>query len=123
MTLSSTIIKINDIKLYGFHGVTLKEQKLGNNFIINLAMTIKARPDDFEEDSLDNTINYAEAYEILKCEFQITSATLENLAIRIIKQLFSHFPILEECRIDIQKLNPPFPADCRSASVDITMKR
>jgi len=123
MTLSPINIRLNDIRLYGHHGITPEEQAVGNHFIINLTMTIDAGIDDFDEDTLERTINYATAYSLINEEFTKPSATLENLAVRILKKLFTTFPLLKESHIEIKKINPPLSADCASASVEIGMQR
>ena len=119
--LQSTTISLNDIRLYGFHGVSSKEQEVGSEFVIHL--TIQAKIPDFQEDSLDNTINYADAYECLLHEFQQPSKTLEHLATRILDALFKRFSQLHETQIEIHKINPPMNARCHSASVKMIVSR
>ena len=123
MRLTKTTIHLKEIRLYGRHGISEKEQRVGNHFVIRLSMTIPCPKTGFAEDELDNTINYAESYTIIYKTFQQTSKTLENLASRMLSQLFEAFPLLEEAEIEIEKLRPPFPADCQAASVRLTARR
>ncbi len=123
MTLSHVDICLNDIKLYGYHGITPEEQKVGSEFRINLSMNVTAESGDFDNDTMTKTTDYAAAYEVLRREFSKTSATLENVAIRILQALFQRFSILNNAEIEIHKLNPPLGADCASASVRIKMQR
>jgi len=123
MIITSTVIRLNNIKLYGHHGITEDERQVGNHFTVNLAMTVNAHSGDFAQDTLEKSVNYADAYTVLKKEFLRPSATLENLAQRILIALFHNFSILQEAEIEIHKLNPPLCADCASASVTLCMQR
>lgn len=123
MRLTKTTIRLNGISLYGHHGIGEEEQKVGSHFVIHAALTIPCPASRFREDTLDESINYAEAYHIIKEAFLKPSGTLENVASRMLDDLFAAFPLLKEAEIEIEKLRPPFPADCHSASVRLCARR
>lgn len=117
----TTKINLKDMRFHAHHGVMPQETIVGNDFIVNL--TITAPLDKaLESDSLDDTINYASIYEIVKEEMKIPSKLLEHVAGRIIKSLKENFDNLEEISLELAKLNPPFGADVKSASVIVNEK-
>jgi dihydroneopterin aldolase len=67
-------------------------------------------------------VNYAEIYAVVKQEMEIPSALLEHAAARILSALKERFPSITAANIELEKLNPPFGADIRSASVEITKR-
>ena len=116
-------VHLNGVHLYGYHGMSEEERQVGNHFCIHVGMDIAVPPTGFITDSLDLSVNYAEAYEVVKDEFCISSMTLEHLATRIIEALLRRFTIVEKVEINIEKMRPPFPSDCQSASVRICAYR
>lgn len=109
------------MKFYAYHGVMPQERKVGNNFIVNLTVAV-ALSDAMKSDNLEDTINYAEIYNVVYNEMMISSQLLEHVAGRILKSLKEVFPQIEEIDLEIAKLNPPFGADIRSASVVVNEK-
>lgn len=109
-------IELKEMKFYAFHGVSPQETKVGNNFVVNLTLTANLYR-AVETDNLLYTINYAEAYEIVKREMSLPSQLLEHIAGRILAALKETFPQLQEVTISVSKLTPPFGGDVHSATV------
>ena len=112
----TTKITLQAMKFYAYHGVLEQERRVGNTFVVDLTLTApleKAVPSD----QLEDTINYAEVYELTKQEMNIPSQLLEHVAGRICRALRHHFPQIEQIEIRVSKLNPPFGGDVHSASV------
>ncbi len=116
-------IALNGIQLYGYHGVSELEQVVGNNFRIQLHLDVVATESALKADKLDGTVNYAEVYRHVKEVFSVSSHLLENVAWRIVCDLFHSFPLIQAINVTIEKINPPMGADCSSASVTLEMKR
>lgn len=116
-----TVTKINlkDIRFHSFHGVMEQERMVGNDFVVNLSLEL---PLDkaMRSDRLEDTVNYAEIYAVVKQEMDIPSALLEHAAARVLSALKERFPSITAAHIELEKLNPPFGADIRSASVEIS---
>ena len=70
-------------------------------------------------DNVDDTLNYAEIFEIINKEMQKPSCLLENVAGRIGKSIFEAMPEIESLDITVAKANPPMGADLDSASVEL----
>ena len=104
------------MKFYAYHGVQEQERRVGNTFVVDLTLTAPLEK-AVQSDQLEDTINYAEVYELTKQEMNIPSQLLEHVAGRICRALRHHFPQLEQIEIRVSKLNPPFGGDVHSASV------
>ena len=109
-------IELEAMKFYAWHGVSPQETRVGNTFVVNLLLTAPLEK-ALASDDLDDTINYAEVYEIVKGEMAIPSKLLEHVAGRILHALQRAFPQLLAVTLKLSKLNPPFGGDVYSASV------
>ena len=97
-------VKINKLKLYGYHGLHKEEAIIGGEFELNLYA-------DYEEKGIINlieqTINYVHIVEIIKKEFSIRYDLLESLAQQIAIQVYNENPFIKNINISIEKLNAP----------------
>lgn len=95
-----------------------QECRVGNDYVINVVAEC-----DFahamQTDELEDTVNYAEIYRVVKEEMAVPSKLLEHVAGRIGERLFNEFPSLQSLDISIMKVNPPFGADCEGAGVEV----
>lgn len=91
---------------YAHHGVLPQETVIGNDFVVNLKLEtdfINA----FKTDDVGDTLNYAEAYEIVKKEMGIPSKLLEHVAGRIFNALKTEFPDAKIIELRVAKKRPP----------------
>lgn len=113
-----TSIILDRLRFYAFHGVEEQERRVGNIFTVSLRLDYP-----FEEamatDRLTATLNYAEAYEVVKQEMAIPSRLLEHVAGRIRRSLLLRFPQISGGRIRVEKLRPPIPGCDGTAAVEI----
>lgn len=112
----TTKIALNGIKIYAYHGVGEQETKVGNHFVVDICLTAPVE-NAVRSDELEDTINYASVYAIVKEEMAIPSRLLEHAAGRIMKSLKEHFPKLTAIEVKLAKLTPPFGGDVYSAAV------
>ncbi|MDR0799643.1 MAG: dihydroneopterin aldolase [Dysgonamonadaceae bacterium] len=109
-------IELKGITCYAYHGVMEQERKVGNSYTIDL----KLHTDFFqamETDDVNDTINYAAVYEVVKKEMAIPSHLLEHVAGRIVRRLFNTFPAITNIEIRLAKRNPPLSGDIQEAAV------
>lgn len=99
-------ILLDDIILFGYHGVHSFENEVGTNFQISIKIDI----DDIPIKVLDDTVDYEKVFLLVKEEFNKTEQLLEVLADRIIKAISTHFHQIIQIEISIKKLNPPIPS-------------
>jgi 7,8-dihydroneopterin aldolase/epimerase/oxygenase len=108
-------VKLNNLKIHAFHGFYSEEQKIGNDFLINVEVTLELK--DELTDKLENTLDYGLLYEIIADEMKQTSKLLEDVLGRIVNKIaqIPHTP--KSVLVSIQKLNPPLGANCYSSEV------
>lgn len=108
-------IELNNLRFYSPHGFFAEEAQTGNAFEVNISLTTGAPAATVH--SLEQTINYAEAYRITKAIFDVRHNLLETLAMEITDGLKLAFPSLQKASVQIIKLNPPIAAFSGSVSV------
>ena len=74
-------------------------------------------------DDLKDTINYAEVYQIVQREMNTPSALLEHVVGRIVCKVFEYWSLICWIDISLSKLNPPFTADLKGATVRLRIDR
>lgn len=113
-------IHLKGLKIYAFHGVLPQENRVGAEYTVNLRLKT-----DFswaaQTDCLEGTINYAEVFEAVKQEMQISSQLLEHVAYRIANRLLHDFPAIEEVDVELYKQNPPMGADCEQVGISLSL--
>lgn len=113
-------ISLEKIRVYAFHGVIKEEQYIGSYYEIDISIKtnfIKACIND----NLDYTINYSEINDIIHNQMKQKSNLLENVAFRIIKNIYETFNSIEDIYIKIAKINPPIIGDVKSSSIEINL--
>ncbi len=113
-------ILIKDLRIFAHHGALPQERTVGAYFIINVGISTDLSR-AMKSDALDDTISYAEVFEVIKTEMAVPSALLERVAGRICDAIFDHFPTADTIHLEILKENPPMGAQCRGAGVSLTI--
>ncbi len=116
--LSSGYVCLNNVRFHAHHGVLPQERTTGGEFIVNLRAKYPLAK-AIESDDVNDTLNYAEIFEIINKEMQTPSCLLEHVAGRIGKSIMNAFPKIEELDITLKKTNPPMSADMDSAAVEL----
>lgn len=101
-----SLITIENMEFYAYHGYFEEEQKIGTWFNVDLSMevdTLKAE----KTDDLNDTIDYSAVYQVVKYEMNITSKLMENVGRRILNSIKNCFPNVLYACIKIKKMNPP----------------
>lgn len=123
MHIHPTEIRLSDLRFRAYHGVLPQERVVGNDYCVNLSLTLSAVADAAYTDQLEGTVNYAEVYQIVQAEMAAPSALLEHVAQRILTRLFNRFDLVEKAAVEVIKINPPFSADGAKAAVRLTATR
>ena len=113
---------VKNIRLHAFHGVMPQERITGNDYLVSVSadcpLAVAA-----ESDSVDDTLNYAHIYNIVKEEIALQSNLVEHVAGRIGRRVLAEFPLADNVRVEVVKLNPPMGAACDGAGVELTVCR
>ena len=110
------IIKINEIQLFGYHGLYEEEKENGQNFIISLTIDIDYMD---KNDKIENTVDYTKIINEVKDTFnQKRYNLIESLAVKISDNLIKNKKI-KSLDISIKKESPPLDAKLNSVEVNL----
>lgn len=118
MAVKSSYILLENVKFYAIHGVLPQERKVGNDYQVSLRIGYDISR-AMVSDDVNDTLNYAEVYQLLSQEMSVPSALLERVAGRIGDRLFRKFPAIQSIDLTIIKVNPPMGADSEGAGVEV----
>ena len=121
--IKQSAIELRDITFHAYHGVLPEERLQGNTFIVDLTMETDISRAVIT-DNLAHTINYAEAFDVVKREMAIPSLLIEHACGRIATALMDHFPTLQGVQVRLAKKNPPIAnAQCCESAVKLSLSR
>ena len=114
--MSCAQIELRGLTFFSYHGVLPEERQMGNAFVVDLMLEADIRR-AVCTDELSDTINYAEAYDVVKREMVMPSLLLEHVSGRIGTALLDSFPTLARVHVCVTKKNPPIEGagTCESA--------
>ena len=98
-------VRIQAIKVFGYHGYYEKERKEGNNFEVDLSAIPKNLLHQMQE--LDDSFDYEQAVKVVERVFKGPSRLfIEDLASEIGFKLWNENQLQSLC-VSVRKLNPP----------------
>ena len=113
-----TKIRLNNIQLYGWHGVGDNEKKTGQQFevdveiLLNLTSTIAS-------DDIKKTVDYSELYRFVVSKFSEKKYNLiETLAHNIAVSIQKEFPV-KSCKVLIRKPDAPINGILDTVEVEV----
>lgn len=122
MTIENYKIELENVHIYAHHGVMQQEREIGAWFTLNISLEVNDHRCAFS-DAIEETISYADVYDIIKQEMYLPSQLLEHVAARIMNRLFSHFAAVTRIALTITKDTPPMGGDRLQASVKMEARR
>lgn len=117
------LMKVSGMRFYGYHGVFPEENKLGQQFYVDLELSMDldqaARTDDLEA-----TINYAELHSFTKAIVEGPPFKLiEALAGHIASRLLEAYTMINEVTVRVTKPHPPFDIHFDGVTIELRRKR
>ncbi|MFM6926191.1 MAG: dihydroneopterin aldolase [Ferruginibacter sp.] len=97
-------INLHNLIFHAFHGVYDEERILGNTFEVNVALEFDPAEPVI---SLEDTINYAAVYEIIKQRMLIPTPLLETLAQELTQNIYKLDNRIKMISVSVEKKNPP----------------
>lgn len=88
---------------------------MGNEFEVNISLEVKAPKSKLM--SIEQTVNYADVYRLVKDLFAVRNELLESLAMEIAAAIKQAFSTIRRIRVQITKCNPPIESFTGSVSV------
>ena len=104
-TQSKGKIAIEEMEFYAFHGVHTVERKIGRTFLASVYIDYSIEKAAINRD-LEQTVDYAKVYDLVKQEMQITEALLETVCRRIAWKLQHYYPDNQGIEVKISKNAP-----------------
>ncbi len=108
-------IELRGLRFFAGHGLYPEEALVGNEFEVDVSVVHQAPEKTVS--SIDQTVNYVEAFRIVQEEFSQRKELLETCAMQIADRLQEKFPRIEKLTISIRKLNPPISGFTGSVGV------
>ena len=115
-------VKVENLKIYAFHGCMEEEKVIGSDYIVNIEADCFVGNDAFN-DKISDTIDYVDLARIAKREMLTRSKLLEAVVKRIIDRSFEEIDVLNKISVTVSKLNPPINADVEAVSVTMEEKK
>ncbi|MBP3967206.1 dihydroneopterin aldolase [Paenibacillus lignilyticus] len=114
---------LKGMRFFGFHGVFPEENRLGQQFYVDLSLQMDlsqaARTDD-----LEHTINYAEIHARVKSIVEGPPFKLiEALAGHVASAVLDAYTSVNEVTVSVTKPNPPFEIFFDGVTVELCRKR
>ena len=116
------IIELEGMEFKAYHGCLEQEKVRGNSFVVDFRGELDLAA-AAESDNLNDTLNYADIYEIVAYEMWIPSELLENVAGRIVKEIEKRFPELKAFSIRVSKKRPPVEGVTQWSRVTLYSRR
>ncbi|QOD60003.1 dihydroneopterin aldolase [Polaribacter haliotis] len=116
------IIKVNNIKLYAFHGCLEEEAKIGSEYRVDVEVKANLKK-SAKTDDLADTVDYVHLNYIVKEEMAIRSELLEQVAQRILDRFFREIRMIKKATVSVSKINPPIGGNVEEVVIILTKKR
>ena len=113
-------IRVTGIKAFGYHGVLPHEATKGQEFIVDLLISLDLRAASLS-DNLHETINYADLAQIAHDNIVGERVQLiERLAGRIAEEISATYSQITSVSVTVHKPHAPVTVDFEDISVTIT---
>jgi len=116
------IIKLDNIKVYAYHGCLEEEAKIGSDYRVDLEVEADLTKSAISDDLVD-TVDYVHLNAIVKQEMAIRSKLLEHVARRIIERVLVELPTVNKVKLSVSKINPPIGGDVKQVCVVLSEVR
>ena len=116
-------IILTAIEVFGHHGCTIEEQKLGQKFYVDLELNLDLSKSGFSDDYAD-TVDYSQVIKLVEeivggKPRRLIEAVAEDLASQILKE----FERVESVKVTLHKPHAPLPMTYADAAVTIYRER
>jgi len=115
-------IALRGLRVRGFHGVLETERRDGQDFVVDVVLTVDTRQAAVS-DALDDTVDYAALSQRLA---DIVSGEpvnlIETLAKRLADACLAH-PLVEGAEVTVHKPSAPVPVEVADVSVTVVRRR
>lgn len=98
-------IELKNLQFYSYHGLYPEEKKAGGEFVVDVWAKFPA--EDHILNSINETVNYAALFAIIKDEMSRPRELLETIAQSIAEKIYAKYNVIKEVEIRIEKKKAP----------------
>ena len=98
-------IELRNLQFYSFHGLYDEEKKVGGEFVVDVFAKFPAAGQNLR--SINETVNYAALFAIVKDEMKQPRELLETIAQSIAEKIYAKYNVIKEVEIRIEKKKAP----------------
>ncbi len=116
------IIKVENIRVFAYHGCLKEETKIGSDYRVDLQVKANLQT-SAKTDALEDTVDYVFLNKVIKEEMAVPAKLLETVARRILDRIFNEDALVKKATVLISKLNPPIGGDVEKVTIKMTDRR
>ncbi len=116
------IIKVENIKIYAFHGCLAEEGRIGSEYSVDVLVRADLQK-SAKTDDLNDTVDYVLINKIVAEEMSIRAQLLERVAQRIVDSIFKNSSLVRYVEVAVSKLNPPIGGDVEKVTILLSEER
>jgi len=113
-------ITLSGAEFFAHHGFYPEEQILGSKFIVDIEVSFEPQG-SFKDDNISNTIDYEKLYRIAGAKMKQTRKLIETVAQSIADQIKERYPFVEDIKVSVKKINPPFKGRVEYSSIVVVV--
>ena len=114
-----TRMTLRNMHFYAYHGAMPHEKVVGGDYRVTLQLEADLSA-ACVSDELDDTINYAGLYDLVKSEMETPSRLIEHVAVRIRTKIKEQYPAIDSLSVTVAKLHPPVNGMLEVAEITVT---
>jgi dihydroneopterin aldolase len=116
-------MQLKRMVFYGYHGVFPEENRLGQQFIVDLDLRMDLSR-AAKSDDVNDTVNYADIHALVKRIVEGRPCKLiEALADRIASSVLATYTSINEATVAVTKPHPPFDITFDGVTVELRRTR
>jgi len=114
---------LTGIEVFGYHGCTIEEQKLGQKFLVDVELDLDLSKSG-KSDELSDTVDYSKVIaQVEKIVGGKPRILIETVAEEIAEKILADFELVEGVTITLHKPNAPLNFKYVDAAIKIYRKR
>lgn len=122
MSESGSIL-IEKLDIYAYHGFFSEEERLGQRFVLDIALSTDIRASAIS-DSLADTVDYGKVVAVATEAFTARRYNLLEAAARAVATaVLDGFPKVSRVEITLRKPAPPIPATLSAVGIRLDFRR
>ena len=98
-------IYLSNLQFYCHHGLFEEETTVGGNYIVDVEIEIDTP--QYTIQHIDETVNYVEAYDLIKKRMMQPTPLLETIVMELCDQLLPLSPVIKNVSVGIMKFALP----------------